>query len=514
MSTNTPTIRPTYGNFQPTRRGGVYGIPIMGLGFLLAGAAVGFVLLIGGNLGAAMLWTGFLVLATAPVMKRNAHDRNLYQVIGTRIAFMSARRAGSTVYLAGGAGRVPDGRCRLPGLLAASELTEHLDGYGQPFGLLYVPATEHYSIVLVTHPADPQLMDDDVIDEQVNSWGGFLADLGSQPSVEAASVTIETAPDSGLRLRQNIASQLDRDAPVFGAAALGEMAETFPTTSAQVTTKVTITWTAVPSWSTNEGSGMRKGKPRPRSREEMAVEIGNLLPALAAGLMRSGAGATVHAATAQDIVDSTRVAYDPAVALTVEEARATGRGTGLSWDDAGPTGAVEAWNSYRHDRGFSRTWYMSAPHRGDFPAKSIGRLLAPHTAIPLKRVTILYRPEPAVRAAEIVDRAYLDATSEATQKSRPTARDKRAVVLAQRTADDEAAGAALIRFSVIVTATVLDPKQLDLATVTVETLAAGPRLRMRPVVGNQAVAFAAGLPLGLVLPKHTILTADLRDQMI
>jgi len=513
MSASTPT-RPTYGNFRSTRRTGLFGIPIVALFLILVGAIVGFTFLIGGNLPLAMIWTAMIVLLTAPLLRRNAHDRNLYQVLGTRMAFMSARRAGTTVYLAGGAGRVPDGRCRLPGLLAASELTEHLDGYGQPFGLLHVPATNHYSIVLLAHPADPKLMDDAVIDAQVAAWGGWLADLGSQPSIEGASVTIETAPDSGLRLRQNIASQLSPDAPDFAAAALGEMADTFPTTSAQVTTKVTVTWTAIPSWSTSEGARGRKGKPRPRTREEMAVEIGNLLPSLAAGLMRAGAGTTVQAATAQDIVDSTRVAYDPAVALAVEEARATGRGTGLTWDDAGPTGAVEGWDSYRHDRGVSRTWYMSAPHRGDFPAESIARLLAPHPAIPLKRVTILFRPEPAVRAAQIVDRAYLDATTEASQKARPTARDKRAIALAEKTAQDEAAGAALVRFSVVVTATVLDVKQLDMATVTVETLAAGPRLLMRPVVGNQAAAFAAGLPLGLVLPKHTILTADLRDQML
>ena len=113
-----------------------------------------------------------------------------------------------------------------------------------------------------------------------------------------------------------------------------------------------------------------------------------------------------------------------------------------------------------------------------------------------------------------MDRAYLDATSEAAQKSRSTARDRRAIRVAERTAEEEAAGASLLRFSVVVTATVLDPEQLPLASTTVEGLAAAPRLRLRVAVGNQAAAFAAGLPLGLVLPKHLMLTPELRDQLL
>ena len=35
-------------------------------------------------------------------------------------------------------------------------------------------------------------------------WGGWLADLGNNPSIEGASVTVESAPDSGLRLRLSL----------------------------------------------------------------------------------------------------------------------------------------------------------------------------------------------------------------------------------------------------------------------------------------------------------------------
>lgn len=72
----------------------------------------------------------------------------------------------------------------------------------------------------------------------------------------------------------------------------------------------------------------------------------------AGGLRATGAGTTVRFCTAQEIVDATRVAYDPTVALQVERARGDG-GTGLTWDDAGPALHEAEFDHYRHDRAWS-----------------------------------------------------------------------------------------------------------------------------------------------------------------
>lgn len=53
-------------------------------------------------------------------------------------------------------------------------------------------------------------------------------------------------------------------------------------------------------------------------------------------LRESGAGQQPTPLTGQDLVDAVRIAYDPTVATDVEEARAAG-GTGLTWQQAGPT---------------------------------------------------------------------------------------------------------------------------------------------------------------------------------
>jgi hypothetical protein len=515
MSTAINAERRQYGNFRTTRRAGLFGIPLLVLGLLLVAGFFGLMMAITGRLWAALAWAVVMVAATMPVLHRDSHDRHQYEKFATRMSFALRRRAGTTVYQSGATGRTPDGRCRMPGLLAASELSEHLDAYGTKFGLLWVPATSHYSVVLECAPVDHRLLDDNDVDDQVARWGGWLADLGSMPGVQAASVTVETSPDSGVELRRNLSSQLAPDAPPFAAATLDEIAQTFPAAAARISTRITVTWTAIPPVidEPRPGTRRRKSRPKPRSREAMAAEIGNVLPAILAGLRQAGAGNAVRAMTAQDIVDETRVAFDPRIALTVEQARTQG-GTGLQWEDAGPTVAVEGWDAYRHDGAWSRTWFMTRPHRGTFPSDSLSWLLSPHRDITTKRFTLLFRPEPVIRSAQIVDRAIKDANSEANQKKQTSERDLHAIRLARRTAEEEAQGAALVRFAVVITATVLDPAHLPLASTTVQSLAARPRLHVRVSEGNQAVAFLAGLPLGLVLPKHMALSPDLRDFLL
>jgi hypothetical protein len=60
---------------------------------------------------------------------------------------------------------------------------------------------------------------------------------------------------------------------------------------------------------------------------------------------------------------------------------------------------------------------------------------------------------------------------------------------------------------------VTDPDRLSDARAAVDNLSATARLRLRPVYGSQDSAFAAALPLGLVLPKHLQVPAALREQL-
>lgn len=491
----------TYGNIRKPTRPGLWGMSTVQTGVVLLSMFVLIFLAATGNLGLILAWVGLVVLFSVPLLIPTRDGRNVYQRTHARWVFDRSRRRARNIYKAGPTGHVADGKCRLPGLLAASELTEHRDAYDQPFGLLAVPATKHYSVVLEANATGNELVDLATVDQQVAHWGAWLAALGNETGIAGASVTVETAPDSGLRLRRNVEDNVADGAPEFGLAVLAEIVDTYPAGAAQIQTRITLTFSGAAS----EGI-------KARGTPEMATEIGNRLPMLLGSLRATGAGSTPRACSAADIVDATRVAYDPSVAMRVEQARAEG-GTGLTWDEAGPVYAQAEYDYYRHDRGFSKTWQMAAPPRGVFYATSLERLLQPHRDIARKRVTVLYRPEDPIHAAAAVEQDINTAHFNASQKRRASARSAADLAAAKKQAQEEALGAGLVRFGLVVTATVTSLDQLPLAAKTVRALSAPARLRMREALANQDVAFASALPLGLVLPHHMFLPPSLRDAM-
>ena len=79
---------------------------------------------------------------------------------------------------------------------------------------------------------------------------------------------------------------------------------------------------------------------------------------------------------------------------------------------------------------------------------------------------------------------------------------------------EEASGAGLVNFGLLVTATVQAEQDLARARAAVETtLRASARLRLRPAYGAQDSAFAAALPLGIVLSDLLALPSDVREKL-
>ncbi|HLS40969.1 MAG TPA: SCO6880 family protein, partial [Ornithinicoccus sp.] len=393
------------------------------------------------------------------------------------------------------------GTFQLPGLVAATRLSEHTDSYGRRFALLYTPATGHYSVVLGAEPDGSALVDQEQIDAWVADWGHWLANLGDEPSLEAASVTIETAPDTGTRLRREVMTHMDPRAPEFARAMLTQAVERYPAGSSTVKAYVALTFTAAAR------AGAKK-----RTPEEMGHDLAARLPGLTQTLSATGAGAS-HPLTAQELCEAIRVAYDPAAATLIDEAHAAGETPELSWHDVGPTFAEATYDGYLHDSALSVTWGMSTAPRGTVQSGVLAKLLAPHRDIARKRVTLLYRPVDAARAAAIVEADLRAAEFRATSSSKPAARDLLATRAAAATASEEAAGAGLLNFGILVTATVLDPAREEDARAAIDSLSATARLRLRVLRGSQDSAFAGALPLGLVLPRHLKVPAEMRNYL-
>jgi hypothetical protein len=156
---------------------------------------------------------------------------------------------------------------------------------------------------------------------------------------------------------------------------------------------------------------------------------------------------------------------------------------------------------------------MTGAPRGSVNSSVLSRLLAPHGDIDRKRVSLLYRPMDSARAAAVVERDQNNANVRITSGTRPSARalvDARSAV---QTAQEEAQGAGLVNFGMVVTATVTDKERLPDAVAAVEQTSGTARVLLRRAYGSQDTAFAASLPLGLVLPKHSLLPSEIKDAL-
>lgn len=491
---------PTYGNWRRPASAGIAGFGLAGTVLLLA-AVIGLVLV----LMLAGLWAGLIFAVLAAVglgllLVTDRHGRSGVSRVANRVGWVAARRAGANVYRSGPLGRTPLGRYSLPGLAAQITLGEARDSSGRAFAILHTPATGTSTVVLACEPDGASLVDEAQVDRWVAEWGGWLAALGHEPGLRAASVTIETAPDTGARLRREIDTSLAADAPQLAKAMLAEVAVDYPDGSAEISAWIALTYTAT----------MRPGRAgRRRSADERARDLAARLPGLTHSLAGTGAGAA-RPCTAQEVCEFVRTAYDPAVAGVVADAHAADTPVHLCWADVGPAAAQAAWGAYRHDSAVSTTWSMTCAPRGEVYSSVLAQLLAPHGDIDRKRVTLLYRPLDPGTAGRTVEADKRNADFRTGSTSRPSARALREARAADATAREEARGAGLVNFGLLVTATVTDPDRLADAQAGIDNLSATARILLRPVYGSQDSAFAACLPLGLVLPDHLRLPAEIR----
>lgn len=478
-------VSSTFGHWRRPASPGLFELGAGGTAVLLVGLVVA-VLVSLVSWVATLVALVVLVVVLAPLAVRQG-GRSGAQRLLARVAWWRGRRRRRHLYRSGVCGLVPGGTHRLPGLAAASELYEAHDAYERPFGIVAVPSTGHYSVVLRCEADGAALVDQEQVESWVASWGGWLAGLGHEPGLVAAAVTVETAPDPGTRLEAELARQLSPAAPAFAGEVLQEVLRTYPAGSAVVSTRVQLTYRAAAA-----GAGGR-------GVEQVAVELGSRVPGLAAGLASTGAGAAT-AMTAGEIAEAVRVGFDPAAGELLDRARDEVGTAGWNWADVGPAAAQETWNRYRHDSGVSLTWSMSEAPRGTVLSGVLTRLVAPHPDVARKRVTLLFRPHDPGTAATLVEADVRTARFLAGGRAR--ARGELSVLAAEQSAREEAAGAGLVRFGLLVTATVLAETDVRHAAAVVDNLAASARLQLRRVYGSQAASFAAGLPVGIVLPEH------------
>lgn len=482
MSENAVQVR-TYGNWREPKAAG--------FGKLSFGASMGLlaslVLVVIIYAFAGMVWA-LAFAATAAgglwmVSSKDRHGMSVADRAGSFMKFRRAKRRKANVYRSGPLSlRATNGRCTLPGIMSSATLSEHQDAYDRPFALIH-HGDGTLAVIMGVSPAGAALVDQIQVDQEVSLWGMWLADLSGELGIVGASVTVETVPDSGARLRREVQARMDPAAPDVARRVLGDVVEEYRSGAAQVRTWVSVVFDPT------------RMSVRKRDEAQAARDIASRLPGLTQTLQASGAGA-VHLLTAPEVCRLVRVAFDPASEVLFEQAASRGEQVNISWGDVGPVGAEATWDAYRHDSGVSRTWVVTRPPRGVVQSGVLANVLATSRDVDRKRVTILYRPVDAAKAPDLVEGDLNKARARVEAAARPTARDVTELQAAQQVAMEEASGAGLVDFGMLITATTTSEDLEDTASA-VASLASSSRLQVRTAYGAQDSAFALALPLGL-----------------
>ncbi|NJQ13531.1 SCO6880 family protein [Streptomyces bohaiensis] len=443
-----------------------------------------------------LLYVGPVALVVALATVARWRGEPLLEAIGTAVRWRRGVAGGQTAYTSELV-TLHDRHHDLPGLLAPVVILSAEDGDGGHYGLAWHRRSGHLTATLRVAAASTALADGDQVDGWVSQWGAWLAHLGHAPMVRWTTVTVDTAPDPGSTLEDYVTARLDPNAPRAATDLVRELVAVSPAASAAVETRVSVTFD--PS----------------RSPEQLATfgdavaEVGRTL----AGLQHSlgSCGLTVLGrASAARLAGIVRVAHDPAARGEVARALAYSPTTGGEADPgallepgaAAPLAARERRERYEHDSGTSTSWVWTHPPRQAVTSEVLVPLLAP-SRWP-KRVSLSYEPYPAAQAAAHLERevAAADFRQAVRQRQqRPeTATDAADRARATQAAAEEAQGAGLGLYSVVITTTVTDPDDLPCAVADVEQRAGASKIRLRPAYWSQAAAHAATLPLGIYLP--------------
>lgn len=387
--TSTDNEVRSYGGWRRTRSVGLLGLGTAGT-LVLLGCCAALLLLAALSLKTLLYIGPPAVLAGAAALIR-IRGVALGQLALQRLRWHHGTRAGYTGYRAEVVFR-HTGTLQLPGTLAATELLSAEDGYGRRYGLVRDRRAGYLTATLRVVPASTWLADTGDADGWVANWGAWLASLGYLPAVRWVTVTVDTAPDPGSALTDQVAAAIDPSAPYAAIAIMDQLVVSAPRAAADVDTRVSVTFDPL------------RSPANPRDLAEAITETGQTLSGLESSLAACGVTVLGRARSA-DIAGIVRTAFDPAVRGQISRLLASRIGRELeeqlNWASAGPAGAEETWDRYRHDSGISVSYAWREAPRQNVRADVLARLLSPGPWP--KRVSLQYRPLPASAAAAALD---------------------------------------------------------------------------------------------------------------
>ena len=482
--------RPTYGNWIASRTPGLFGAGLLGTVVLFGGLLAALLALLASGPKAALVVAGLGVLAFTAV------GTPVGSWVARRVTFADATRTGDVVHRSGLFTRKPDPQVRLPGMLGRSELLTAED----PFTSFAVIRSTGglYTMVARCSAEGPQMQDQERVDAWVANYAALLSMAGQETGLVCAKAITDTAPDPGGRLPAMVTALRSKRSPLLARQVMTETVADLPAASSDNVTYLEMTF---------------RGRLLNRKGDERAIlsELSRKAAGFVARAQYAGGG-HVEMVKAPELVRLVRESYDPVTSAALEQAELAGEAEPLTWAESGPVASREMWGELVHDSGRSITWEMYGAPRSKITENALTHLLVPHGDFARKRVALLYRPHSPDESTRVAERDADTANFVAQQsKKRPSASAQLVQRAAEQSRQEVAAGAASVRFSLMVTVTVRFDGDMDQAVSTLEARGKAVPIRLRRVFGAQAAAFAATLPVGFVPWEHTLVGSNIRE---
>lgn len=351
-----------------------------------------FIVLLALNLGKLSLAVLFFGAISTVFVFVQVGPRSLAARIQLFFQVRKQRRNGEDLYVSGPDSKVPGGQFRLPGALARTELKESVDSSGNDYALAIDRPNNRATVLLSAQLSGDVDRTREERDMQTSDWGRFEAGLSLSGNVASCVVVISNRPGTGHLAHQEVRSHLDPNAPEIARQIQLEAADLLSETAGEMECHMAVTF---------------KISGDARHDDEFIMNLDYTLPSFINALTWAGIEATPldYEATVARI----RTFYDPATESAFEQMRVEGTPHGLSWENAGPSYAMNLRDSYVHENCTSVTWEMVSAPASTFEDFVLRPLVQPNVNIPRGRLAMIYMPIPASQGTKLVENEYKNA---------------------------------------------------------------------------------------------------------
>lgn len=475
--------------FGPLEAGGALGGFTWGQVACIAGGLLGLVLSLNVAPGPAGALVGLAVAAGgAAAALTSFGGRPPVAWGGITVGFVARRLSGRLLHRSASPGRGhPAGGASLPEALRGVRILSAATAGGE-VGVVRDGPT--WTAVVAVEPGAFALLDLADKERRVARWGSVLAGFATPASPVSRIQWIErTAAEPPDALGRHLRDGLGLDPADPAVHSYLDLIATAGTPARRHETFLCL-----------QIDGRRAGRAVRRAGGGDAGGCAVLLRELAglAERLRSAEVPVRGLLSPGQVALAIRLGFDPDGRPALDARAADGDGwVGIPPSAAGPMAAEEGWRSYRTDGAIHATYWISEWPRVDVGADFLMPLILTTTAWRTVAVTIeALDPARAIRQAE---NARTGATSDEELRARlgfsATARRRRRQEALLDEEDETASGHAGCRFSGYVTVSARSAEELEGAVADVEHQAQGSRLELRPMWGEQAVAFTYTLPL-------------------